>query len=132
MTWQSREWRHFPFHRVQIATSFPQKKGKSHMSIFLFFFISKKKVISLYQQTQNFTEINKKSKIKMHRRKTFMTFARQAIGKKSCGAAEVASSMPAPNSSNRSDENRSCQKLKFNPFIIAVGFLCTFGLITVI
>lgn len=55
-----------------------------------------------------------------------MTFARQAIGKKSCGAADVASSMPAPNSSNRSAENRSCQKLKFNPFIISVDFLFFF------
>lgn len=122
----------FSIHRVQIVTSFPKKKKEKVTCPFCFFFISKTKVISLYRQPQNFTEINNKSKIKTHRRKTFMTFARQAIGKKSCGAAEVASSMPAPNSSNRSDENRSCQKLKFNPFIIAVGFLCTFGLITVI
>jgi hypothetical protein len=50
--------------------------------------------------------------------KTFMTFARQAIGKKSSGAADVANSMPAPNSSNRSAENRSCQKLKFKQSII--------------
>jgi hypothetical protein len=70
---------------------------------------------------QKFAQIYKK-KIKEKdndmKIKTFMTFARQAIGKKSCGAADVANSMPAPNSSNRSAENRSCQKLKFKQSII--------------
>lgn len=41
---------------------------------------------------------------------TLTTFAMQAIGRKSCGKAAVANSIPAPNSIKRSPEKRSCSK----------------------
>lgn len=43
---------------------------------------------------------------------TFTTFATQAMGKKNWGKAAVANSIPAPISSNRSLEKRSCRNFQ--------------------
>lgn len=53
-------------------------------------------------------------------RQTFTTLAAQAKGRNRCGTAEVASSIPAPNSMKRSPANRSCNTITLRQQIVGI------------